>query len=222
MHRIFKYLYGPNTHRRLTMRQSAADFCTLPLWVCLSSPGCPSVSSPLSLCRLCCSARLYRPPSSPSLSPSAPAECLWVVLSEKTPSDCDSPADSGGKAKGSIRKICCCCVYVCVCVCVGVCAFCPSVFSFKSSLMPIAHLHHVLVFLQGCGEIGDLLAQGGVVSFSVLQRGCQLSPALCQPLNQSQSQREPVGVRQVLLHLLTCLIWGQRDWGLQNRLLIQR
>lgn len=84
-------------------------FLPLPLWVCPSSPGCPSASSPLSLCPLCCSARLCPPPSCPSPSPSGPAERLWVELSEKPPSDCDSPADSG-EWTGTVRKadICCC------------------------------------------------------------------------------------------------------------------
>ncbi len=43
--------------------------------------------------------------------------------------------------------------------------------TFKSSLMLLSHLHHVLVFLQGCCEFSNLLTQGVAVSLSILQQG---------------------------------------------------
>lgn len=85
-----------------------ARIASLPRWVCPSSPGCPWVSSRPALCPPCRSAALGPPPSSSSPSPSAPAERLWAEPSGRTPSDCDSPADSGEKAEWT-AQICCGC-----------------------------------------------------------------------------------------------------------------
>lgn len=63
--------------------------------------------------------------------------------------------------------------------------------------MLTSHLHHVLVFLQSCGEFGDLFTQGGADSLSFLQQGCLLSPAPSQLLT-NQRVRESLEENDML------------------------
>lgn len=63
--------------------------------------------------------------------------------------------------------------------------------------MLISHLHHILVFLQSCGEFGDLFTQGGADSLSFLQQGRRLSSTPSQPLT-NQRVRESLEENDML------------------------